>query len=195
VSPDAFALFDLPRQPWLDATELRNEFHRRSATAHPDAGGDADQFARLNAAHQTLREPATRLRHLLELESPETLAAPQQIPPPLADRFMRVAAVRQSCAAFLAKHRATTSPLALALLASEHTEQIHALEAALADLATAHTDSLARLRASAADWQSHLSEIAMLQAEFSYLEKWTAQLRESQLALAIALPSHLKSEI
>lgn len=193
--PDAFALFDLPRQPWLDVADLRDEFHRRSAAVHPDAGGDAEHFAQLNSAHQTLREPAARLRHLLELEAPETLAGQQQIPASLVDRFMRVAAVRQSCAAFIVKHRATTSPLARALLAAEHTAQSRVLETALTDLATANALALARLREFATDWQSRLPEIAMLQAEFSYLEKWTAQLRESQLDLAIALPSHLKSEI
>ncbi len=192
---DAFAIFNLPRQPWLDAVELREAFHRRSATLHPDAGGDAGQFAQLNAAHQTLREPAARLRHLLELEAPELLAQSQQIPPALADRFMRVAAARETVAAFLAKHRAASSPIARALLAGENGAQKNALETALADLETAQAEALARLRELDADWRVRFPDIASLQAELSYLEKWTAQLRESQLELALASAPNLKSEI
>ncbi len=192
---DAFALLNLPRRPWLDAGELRDEFHRQSAATHPDAGGDSDEFAQLNAAHQTLREPAARLRHLLELEAPRLLAQSQQIPPSLVERFMRVAAARQACAAFLAKHRAASSPLARALLATAHTAQTHTLDTALADLEAAQTDALAQLRALDAAWQSHLPKLATLQAELSYLEKWTAQLRESQLELTLASAPNLKSEI
>lgn len=190
---DAFAIFNLPRRPWLDAAALRDEFHRRSASLHPDAGGDSDQFTQLNSAHQTLREPAARLRHLLELEAPALLAQAQQIPPALADRFMRVAAARQSSSAFLAKHRAASSPLARALLAAEHATQSRALDATLADLESAQTESIAQLQKLDADWQSHLAELATLQAALSYLEKWTAQLRESQLQLTLS--SNPQSEI
>ena len=192
---DAFAIFDLPRRPWLEAAELRDDFHRRSAALHPDAGGDAGRFAQLNVAHQTLREPAARLRHLLELEAPQVLAQSQQIPPSLADRFMRVAATRQSCAAFLAKHRAATSPIARALLAADHTAQSRDLEGTLADLAAAQADALAHLKTLDADWPAHLPELAALQAGLSYLEKWTAHLRESHLELALASAPNLKSEI
>ena len=193
--PDAFALFQIPRRPWLDDADLREKFHRRSATAHPDAGGDADHFAQLNTAHQTLREPSARLRHLLELEAPALLAQAQQIPPALADRFMRVAAARQSAASFLAKHRAASSPLARALLAAEHTAQTQALNTAIADLEIAQTNALAHLQEIDPDWRNRLPELARLQAELSYLEKWTAQLRESHLELALTSASNLKSEI
>ena len=183
---DAFALFSLPRHPWLDAAELRDEFHRRSASAHPDAGGDSESFARLNAAHQTLSDPAARLRHLLELEAPEALAQSQQIPPVLADRFMRVGTARQSAESFLAKHRATSSPLARALVAGEHATQTQAIDSALTDLEAAQTDALARLRDVDADWRERLPDIARLHAELSYFGKWAAQLRDSRLALALA---------
>ena len=186
---DAFALFNLPRRPWLDAGELRDEFHRLGSAAHPDAGGDADRFAQLNAAHQTLREPAARLRLLLEFEAPSLLTQSRQIPTSLADRFMRVAAARQACATFLTRHRAATSPLARALLAAEHTAQTRVIADALADLETAQTDALDRLRELDATWQSRLPELASLQAELSYLEKWTAQLRELHLELAITAKS------
>ena len=191
--PDAFALFNLPRRPWLDAAALREKFHRRSAALHPDAGGSSDDFAELNAAHRNLREPAARLRHLLELEAPGVLAQSQQIPPALADRFMRVGSARQSAASFLAKHRAASSPLTRALLAPDHAAQSQSLDIVLAELETAHADALTRLREIDPEWRDRLTELARLQAELSYLEKWTAQLRDSRLQLTLA--SNLTSEI
>ena len=183
---DAFALFNLPRHPWLDAAELRDEFHRRSATLHPDAGGDAEGFATLNAAHQTLSDPASRLRHLLELEAPEILAQSQHIPPALSDRFMRVGSARQSAESFLAKHRAASSPLARALLVGEHAAQAHAIDSALADLEAAQADALASLHEIGGQWRERFPYIARLHAELSYFGKWTAQLRDSRLELELA---------
>ena len=182
---DAFALFDLPRRPWLEAAELRDGFHRRSASLHPDAGGDAERFAQLNAAHQTLRAPAARLRHLLELEAPALLAQARQIPPALADLFLRVAAARQEGAACLAQHRAATTPLARALLTLKPPATCQTLETALADLDAAHAEAFARLKTLDDHWPQHLPELAALQAGLSYLEKWSAQLRASQLELAL----------
>ena len=69
--PDHFATLAQPRRPWLDPEALRESFHRAAAQHHPDAAGGTDErFAALNTAHAILREPAARLRHLLELEAP-----------------------------------------------------------------------------------------------------------------------------
>jgi len=178
---DAFAVFDLPRAPWLDLGLLKAGFHRRSAAEHPDAGGEAPRFAELNAAYQTLRDPVARLRHLLELESPETLSRATQVPPSLADEFMRLATLRQSAEATLRKWRGVTLPLARAALADELTQQRRKIEAALTGLATTQERALARLQELNTDWRNHLEELAALHAELSYLNKCTNQLRETRL--------------
>src|SRR6187455_1394830 len=97
--PDVFAVFDLPRTPWVDAEKVKLEFHRRSAALHPDAGGDAARFAELNMAYRTLCDPVARLRHLLELEGREVSGRAPQVPLSLAEEFMRLAAVRQTAEA------------------------------------------------------------------------------------------------
>lgn len=44
---------------WSDQDELRRRYHRLARTLHPDAGGDADAFAELQAAYRLLAdEPA-----------------------------------------------------------------------------------------------------------------------------------------
>src|SRR6478752_336997 len=92
---DAFAILQLPRRPWLEEGEVRAAFQKAAARMHPDAasGSDAD-FSELTKAYQTLREPASRLRHLLSLECPAaTSTAPG--PAELMSLFPIIAAVRQ----------------------------------------------------------------------------------------------------
>ena len=184
---DAFAFFNLPRRPWLDAAELRDEFHRRSAALHPDAGGDADAFAQLNAAHQTLSDPASRLRHLLELESPEILAQPQQIPPDLAGLFMQIGTHRSGLDAFWKKDAHASSPLTRALLVPEKL----ALRVNTARFIAAIKECLARalgeVRVLDAIWETEMpaSRLTELLYALSFLGKWAGQLRDDLLKLSL----------
>jgi curved DNA-binding protein CbpA len=183
---DAFAIFDLPRAPWMDAERLKMEFHHRSASLHPDVGGATARFAELNTAYRTLCDPVARLRHLLELEMPEALLRAPQIPPSLADEFMRVAAVRQAAEATLVKWRATQSPLGRAALAGELAQQQRNVDAALGGLTTTQERALARLQDLNAGWRDHFNELPALHAELSYLNKWTSQLRETRFQFDLA---------
>ena len=181
---DHFATLQQSRGPWLDAAALKDSFHRLGAQRHPDtAGGDAESFAALNAAWQTLREPATRLRHLLELEAPDLLARTAQIPPALADTFMRIAALRRTLEDFRKRHSAASTPLARALLAAEQHAVKTDLESALADLDTAHERALAELRALDTAWPTSLDPLAALHQQLAFLAKWSTQLRESLFQL------------
>ena len=186
--PDHFATLDQPRRPWLDPEALRECFHRAAAQHHPDAAGGGDErFAALNAAYATLREPAPRLRHLMELAAPDLLARPAVIPPALGDLFMQLAARRRAAETFLQKRSAASSPLARALLAAEQSALRLDLDTALAQLTTSHDTALAELRALDTAWPSHtpadLETLATLQARFAFLAKWTAQLREDLFKL------------
>ena len=187
--PDHFAALAQPRRPWLDADALRESFHRAAAQHHPDtAGGTDERFAALNAAHAILREPAARLRHLLELEAPALLTRAAPIPPALGDLFMQLAAHRHALEGFLQKHSAAASPLARALLAAEKTAHRRDLETALAQLTAAHDSALAELHTLDAAWDAgatvaDLENLAPLQARLAFLAKWTAQLREDLFKL------------
>ena len=186
--PDHFAALAQPRRPWLDPDALRESFHRAAAQHHPDAAGGGDVlFAALNAAHTILREPATRLRHLLELEAPEAPSRAVQIPPPLAELFMQLAGHHRALGSFRQKESAAASPLARALLATEKSALLRSLETALAQLDDAHADALTELRALDAAWDARdsaaLESLAALQARFAFLAKWSAQLREDVFKL------------
>ena len=78
VEIDHFALLGLERKFGVDAEALESTFYRLNRRLHPDFFMDApaavrirslEATARVNAAHQTLRDPAARAVYLVELES------------------------------------------------------------------------------------------------------------------------------
>src|SRR5438046_1855915 len=105
---DHFAILEQPRRPWLDPESLKDAFHRLSTMLHPDVRGtgDAARFAALNSAYSVLREPASRVRHLLELTAPAALAANPPPPIELGDLFVHLAALRRRFDEALAKQKA-----------------------------------------------------------------------------------------
>src|SRR5438128_12515999 len=87
---DYFALFNEPRRPWLDGELLKAKFLQLSAEVHPDRvhGASAadkqrahERSAELNAAYNCLREPKSRLQHLLELETGARPKQEEKYPP------------------------------------------------------------------------------------------------------------------
>ena len=186
---DHFDTLAQPRRPWLDADALKDAFHRAAAQHHPDvAGGSNDPSAALNAAYAILREPAARLRHLLELEAPERLSRPQPISNALADFFMRLASLRQALDAFALKESSARSELSRALLSGEKLALLRRCTDAAAQLDAAHELSLDALRALDAEWDARpadaVERLAALHQQFAYLSKWRSQIREALFKLS-----------
>lgn len=185
--PDHFAILQQPRRPWIDDAALKEAFHRATAQQHPDiAGGSVDSASALNAAYAVLRDPAARLRHLLELEWTGP-SAPAGIAPDLADCFGRIGALRQASVALAKKEAAAQSPLSRALLAGDHAAHRNALEDAIAALVALENAAQEELRALDAGWAARHETtrfaLAALQQRFAFLAKWHAQLREDLFRL------------
>ena len=177
---DYFQVLQVPRGPWLDESVLRESFQRLAAVAHPDlAGGSNARFAELNAAWQTLREPAARLRHYLELEHPETLSALQHTPTELSELFMDIADKQQTASRLLAELGNATSPLARALLEPRRValrKQIQALAVQIAEQTGAIHGALQGDALAPAGLAAGLNQLV-------FLDKWAEQVRETALAL------------
>jgi curved DNA-binding protein CbpA len=178
---DSFALLGIPRAPWVDAIVVSESFQRLASSTHPDvAGGSGIAFAELNAAWQTLRDPASCLRHYLELEHPSALAFSEKAPPELGDLFMDIAEARQSTQVLATKLAASNSPLSRALLEGERLVAVKRLDALSAQIASRHAAATATLRAPDVAPEALAVSLGML----IFLQKWAAQLKESTLALA-----------
>lgn len=183
---DYFALLNEPRRPWLDADALKEKFHRLTASHHPDVTRDAGfDFSTLNAAYNTLRDPKSRVRHLLELEFPAELSRPLQIPPALGDSFMAIGALLQRLDAFLKKQSEAASPLTAALLAPEKFSLIENVEEQLAVVNERHAKLLDELRALDARWDTEKpgARLAEIYQALLFVAKWSDQLREGTMKL------------
>lgn len=187
---DAFALLDLPRRAALDAEALQAAYLRRSRAAHPDhAGGDTALSMELNAARELLKEPESRLKHLLDLEGGEAGAAWTTVP--MSDRLMavftRLSALLPRVDAWAKKRDTAASALARALLAGEQMTLQEELETVLAELGNRRAELLESLpeldRQRAAAPQAALATLRALRAQFAYLGKWRGQAREALLRL------------
>src|SRR5437016_5918391 len=117
---DYFALLNEPRRPWLEVDSLKSKFFEISAEVHPDRvhgaseaeKQDANQrYVELNAAYNCLREPKSRLQHLLELELGARPKDIQQIPSGTMELFMEVGQLCRAVDRFLAERAPVTSPV------------------------------------------------------------------------------------
>jgi hypothetical protein len=188
---DHFAALSEPRRPWLDLEKLKNRFHILAATHHPDSGNanDADSFASLNKSYSVLRDHSARLRHLLELEYPNAVAASAQVPPDLADYFMQTAA-QQRAIREVAGARDENAP---ALMKAVREQKRLAVEAGgQAMLRTLEKESeraLAEVRELDALWSLEaapvVARLAQLQIRLAYLGHWIGDLREALLELSL----------
>ncbi len=185
---DFFALFEEPPRPWLEAEALKAKYHRLTALHHPDVAGPSADFAEVNRAYQTLSDPAARLRHLLDLETPAAISRSQPVPEEIASFFTPVAEIRQAVDAFLRQHAAAASPLAKALLSTEQYKVQERLEQTISTLRQKQDSLLAQVRETDALWLADrpaaLLALPALWQSLNYTAKWLATLRESLFRLA-----------
>jgi curved DNA-binding protein CbpA len=180
---DCFALFDEPRRPWLDPESLKEKFHRLSAVHHPDvAKENGVDFSGINAAYQTLRDPKTRIRHLLELDFPGALTRNLQIPSDIARLFETMTRERHGVADFLEKSASLQTPLEIALLAPDKLELLRVLDRLLEVLAQKQEGIFTQLQFVDAVWEQDkagsVDTLLEIYQGLSYVGKWLGQVRE-----------------
>lgn len=186
---DHFATLGQPRRPWLDAEPLKETFHRLSATLHPDVPGtgDAARFAAVNTAFSVLKEPASRLRHLLELTDATGLSKVAAPAGELGGLFMRLAGIRRRLDDLLAKRSAASSPLTRALRSGDESTLRRELEIVRDALETTESAAFAEVREIDANWPApeQSERLAGLCHRLSYLKRWRDQVGEALFTLSL----------
>jgi DnaJ-domain-containing protein 1 len=199
---DNFALLKEPRRPWLDADLLKQKFLALSANLHPDkihSASDAEKnvaavkFAELNAAYNCLREPKSRLLHLLELELGAKPNDIQAIPSALADLFAEVSMACRSADNFLAEKYKVTSPLLQVQLferGQDWVEKLNELQRKLNELRTKLTGELKSfdaqwILAAATSRREILPKLEELYRLFGYFNRWHSQIQERVVQLSL----------
>jgi curved DNA-binding protein CbpA len=186
---DYFAQLQLPRRPRLQEDIVRNAFHRVAAQVHPDRPhGSTRAFANLTTAFETLKNPVSLVRHLIDLENIVIEPAQSGVPGDLIDLFPLVAETRQQLASALAKCRGASSALARSLAMAAAREARSAAEEADAKIDRYYQQCLSELDRLDASWPSSDARSALppLHVRLAFVTKWREQLREALLQLELA---------
>ena len=181
---DAFSLFGLERRPLIDEAALKEKYLRLAATRHPDlSGGNDEKFHLLQDAYKTLREPAERLRHLVELEFPG--CGIQSESTPHTELFMSAGSAVQAAKAIFSRLENTTTAMARALLAPDIAAALEQVRGALQSIQQARDQLKVRIENLDARWpEVSVAELAALASSFAFLSRWKSQLSEWEFRLA-----------
>jgi molecular chaperone HscB len=161
---DYFALFAQPRRPWLNLEELEQKYRELARKTHPDQSAQpAGEFAEVNEAYQTLRDPKARLQHLLALEARPQLAATAEVPADLTDLFMKIAPA----------------------LVNKKQEELDRLSKAVSDY---YDNAIEQLHQLDKDWHTHaswsVSAAEKLCGRFAFLIRWKNLIEEHRFSIS-----------
>jgi DnaJ-domain-containing protein 1 len=182
---DFFAVFGLEPRPAVDVNVLGDLFAKKSKTSHPDRAADGD-FATLNAAFNTLRDPASRILHLLALsgEAPQTKTASDGV----STWFGKVATDLQRFDRMFQPLSQEISSLLRAVKIREAQSILADLEEISQGLTSEKEGLLQAMVQIDARWPSDRAEdrdsLAQIACDLRFLEKWLAQISERRLRLA-----------
>jgi len=202
---DYFALLHQLRLPWIDDESLKSKFLELSATVHPDRVHGASEIekrsstqrsAELNAAYNCLRDPKTRLQHLLELEAGAKPKQVEQISPGTMELFLKIGQLCREVDGFLAERNRVTSPVMKVELFERAQEWTDKLQHVRRDLTNQERILTAELKQLNAAWERApvsglarasalpLAELERIWRDFSYLGRWTGQIQERIVQLS-----------
>jgi hypothetical protein len=182
-----FSALQLPARPWLDPDEVKEAYVRQSEQAYHRADADADtERATLNQAFRILREPSTRLDHLLALTKGNGTPR-REVSAEISGLFSQTANQLQAADRFLTQLSGKTSVLSRAIHLQEAPGLRADLQSLAATLRAAEDGQLNEVKRLDEVWQEDPAltrePLAQLAFELTFLEKWQGQLRERLLRL------------
>ena len=204
---DFFALFEVPRSPWLNEEDLKLRYHAQAMKIHPDrfhqapldvqAAATAD-YAQWNAAYQVLSDPRERLQHLLELEQGGKPFEIQQVSGETMDTGMKIAQLCRETDDFLSRKATITSPLLLAQEFEAGQTWLDQLQSWMRELTSRHDVLLAQVKQLATAWVPTpnddtgetrvpalpLTRLETIFRELTYLKRWRDQINARIVALS-----------
>lgn len=173
---NAYEILGIDPQLVIDAETLRDAFREAGRSTHPDAGGDEQAFAALNAAFEILSSPSRRLRHWLELrglavETRGTVASE------IMDLFSQVGETSQRAEALVRRRDEAKSALGRALLERETQSCREEIERSLAMVETAIGRECAVFHNYQDSAAMDLAAASASVRNLAFLEKWRSGLR------------------
>jgi curved DNA-binding protein CbpA len=173
---NAFEILGMEPCLTIDEEALRGAFREAGRTAHPDAGGGDDAFARLREAFEIVSSPSRRLKHWLDQRGTpaETRGT---VDPALMDLFSEVGAATQQAESLIRKRDETKSALGLAMLERETHTCREAVEKALRLVESAISRECSVFPEIEAATVPDVDAPSKTARNLAFLEKWRGGLR------------------
>jgi curved DNA-binding protein CbpA len=186
---DFFALFDQPRQPWLEPNVIKEKYHQLTRLAHPDAASSKTdiEFEAINEGYRVLSDTRLRIQHLLALDGRSRRTGESAVPGDLQDLFLEIGPLTQKTQRYLGDTAGASSALTRSLRQSEALELRSRIKRLLDALVHLLESCLAELQKLNEVWEHDRSRAALqlqiLHDRMSYLSRWVTQLRELEFQL------------
>ena len=181
---DYFALLGIERRPAIAEETVKGAYFGKSESLHSDPERSGELIA-VNAAFQTIVNPATRIQHLLVLEFGD--AGGGQIAPDLGELFGTIVEVLQIADQELGSLSARSSPILRALAYQRLDglrEKLVQAEKQLSQLESGLLAGVARLDQS---WFESTVQsrypLAQIALDLTFVQKWLSQVRERKIRL------------
>jgi len=194
---DNYLLLKEPRRLWLEADLLKTKFFALSSEVHPDRIHNAPEseklaatqrYSELNAAYQCLREPRSRIRHLLELELGAKPSDLTDIPDELMNLFLAVGKEFRDVDTFLAEKAKATSPMVQVQLFESGMERVDQLNNLTRNIFSLRETLLEELKSLDTVWQSgkshQMDRLLNIWLLLIFYERWLAHIQERTVQLS-----------
>jgi curved DNA-binding protein CbpA len=181
---DYFAVLGLERRPTLPAPSIEGAYYEKTKALHPDRieGGD---LASVNAAFQIVLNPATRIRHLLNLEFGEP--GERQIGNELGQLFGVIVEALRGADDELKAISRETSPLLRAVAYGRLESIRNSLERAQERLVERESELHDRISEIDRVWFQQKNQcrksLAQISVDLTFVQKWLAEVRERKVRL------------
>jgi hypothetical protein len=188
---DAFHIFGLPHSVWISLEALKELYHQKAASIHPDQFTSIeekklsnDKMSQLNLAFNILKETKSRLEHYLELESHTPLPKILPMPPAQADWILKQQSIAKRMDIFSANKQKAETFLEKASFAQEEISLIEQAQDALQVLQIKMKNIETTFEKLQAEHKLLYSEIYNLYVELSYYNKLHQLLQERLFTMA-----------
>jgi hypothetical protein len=181
---DYFALLGIERRPAITEETVKGAYFRKSEALQTDPARSGE-WSTINAAFQTMANPATRIQHLLKLEFGD--AGGGQIGPELGELFGTIVEVLQLADQELGSLSARSSPILRALAYHRLDELRERLEQAEKELLQREAGLLSAVAQLDQHWCERSGDsrqpLARIALGLTFVQKWLSQVRERKIRL------------
>jgi hypothetical protein len=181
---DYFALLGVERRPAITEETVKGAYFRKSESLNADPSRMGELSA-VNAAFQTIANPAARIQHLLKLEFGDTGGG--QITPDLGELFGTIVEVLQIADQELGSLSPQSSPILRALAYHRLDRLRERLAQAEKELLRREADLLSAVARLDQCWFENISDsrhpLAQIALGLMFVQKWLSQVRERKIRL------------